>query len=267
MSGTPRQDQPRRDAVDGAPLSLRVKLPKRIHITAGVIFVVLVGLSLASAWDVIDIGLKWDFSKTQIDFTALISIVSVIFVFYSVYYAKRSIEMNRDRDRRFRTIEYSMRFSSGPVSEARDAIYRRHNGIRREILERKMVDPTTFEIEAIQELAAVLQTALVNRGTDGNTSRGFRELAPNAAQAQSIGHYRQTDDKLVSHVRLLLDMFEDLAVGIEEGVFDERISNELLAGLILNYWRQFSRFVDNHRDASSPQAYKHFQALVDKWSA
>ncbi|WP_425616062.1 DUF4760 domain-containing protein [Anatilimnocola sp. NA78] len=219
---------------DGPSAQFPVKFPPWLHI-----FVFLLVLSLAGTW-------YW-FGAEALKGT--LGILAVVIATYSAYYARRSILSARDRelaarerDRCFETVKFSRIFSDDPLAEARTELATRF----RQILNQQQIKGATDASRhdsAVKSLSNEMLAAMEKRDSDG-----------------------KGPDDLVDEAIAVLDYFEDLAVGIEDGVFDDSTARKLLRGAVISFWRLHQDVARRYRQVNNqPTAYAKTEKLYESW--
>ena len=66
---------------------------------------------------------------------------------------------------------------------------------------------------------------------------------------------------------MVLDYFEDLAVGIEEGVLDSVTARKLLCSALVSFWELLGGFVGRLREREGKKSfYESMEHLRDAWA-
>lgn len=216
------------DSADGVMRSVEVTIPPTVHIAAVVLSFVMGGIAYK------DLDLVGPVAGCAATIAGL----------YSVYYARRSIETQRLREKRQKTIEFSATFSRAPVSDARGFMAATYESIVGDAVgpndEAKSVDAQTI-------FSKTIDAAFDRRGS---------------------GDVSSTDKELMRSTLIILDYFEDLTVGLSYGVFDEQVARNLLRGPLLRFWGDCSRFVEKYRiKQKHTSAYGEMESWAKRWKA
>jgi Domain of unknown function (DUF4760) len=96
-------------------------------------------------------------------------------------------------------------------------------------------------------------------------SNSFQYIWKKRQELQS-SNYDQSDPELIFHRNLLLNKFEEMAIAVRVGIYDEKLLKDLLAssvfsvaGLLESYILDIRKM---HNDASF---YEEFESLVSRW--
>ncbi len=225
-------------SVDGNAPEFIIRLPRMVHLGAALFALLFVGLEYgkacldASTADVLE-------SVT----TTLPGAGGVVLAFYAAFYARQTFLMTRDRERIIRTLEFSRQFSLPPMTEAREVIVMVYN----RVLHR-------FEQNQERHAAVKARQVIAKRIGDAFESRGTGTGNPH-------------DEALVGPTLLLLDYFEDLAVGIKMKTLDEDVARDLLRTPVESNWVRFRLLVDLIRaKAQQDSIFENFEWLRNRWS-
>lgn len=227
MFGTKRQDA--HIFPDGTGSQITIKLPAKVHLAGLLLF-----LSLALVW----------MASDDQRLTSATRICTIIISFYALFYARRAIVSARERERRFETIKFSRVFSDEPLSTARESLSTRFRQIFN-----SQANGTDGEKHAasVRSLAEEMRQAMQARAT------------PNAPPNQI--------NDLVDEAIATLDYFEDLAVGIEEGVFDDITAQKLLKSPVLSFWDLHKGVAEQLRITTGRNTlYRNVEALYERWN-
>ena len=191
--------------------------------------------------------------------------LTAAFAVVSAWYARKAIELQRkvaitaaiqqktvsqeiatNQDtagRRRATLEFSARYSTDPLLAARDIIYSKY---QEHFIKADGKSDEDKRYNAVTALSQSVLDALDRRGTD--------DLS-------------ESDQCLISSVRMISDYFEDLAVGVEFGVYDEEVSRALLRTPLIKFWDYCSVFCKNNIDKQKQTtAVEYAQKLAESWS-
>ncbi len=108
---------------------------------------------------------------------------------------------------------------------------------------------TQAHIDARQELARVF----------GPTTKDSA-IIPLADFQEEI----ERDEKVLSHIRLLLNHWENMALAIHKQVADEDTAYEMVSQRVINTARQYQNYINDTHD-QSPVSYRYFIWLVNRW--
>ena len=116
----------------------------------------------------------------------------------------------------------------------------------------------TMRRDARKRFAEEIGKAFRNRG--GEDSENEDE------DSEDEGNEPQQDTGLIRYSLVLLDYLEDLAVGLDAGVYDDKVARDLLKGAVLHIWDDFNIFVTDYRtQQKQDDAYKSVEDLCGDW--
>lgn len=170
----------------------------------------------------------------------VLGILAAALATYSAFYGRKAIISARERERRFETVKFSRIFSDNPLATARTALSTRFRQI---LNQQEKGNDETKHNAAVKVLSDEMLAAMEKRDSKG----------------------KETDD-LVDEAIAVLDFFEDLAVGIEDGVFDNVTAYKLLRGPLVSFWRLHQEVAKRYRRVNGqPKLYAKTELLYDIW--
>ena len=174
-------------------------------------------------------------------FPPIISILAVVMAFYTAFYARKAIQSARTIKQISETVNFSRIYSTSPILEIRAEAIQRFDTIYSTIQRNTEAEKL---LAANEEFSLQLRTALENRSSE---------------------HIHENPE-LLTNATCLIDYFEDLAVGIQAGLFDEETAKAALRQPLIQMWGMFSRFVEYFRaQRDTKSIYEHTEALYERW--
>lgn len=73
------------------------------------------------------------------------------------------------------------------------------------------------------------------------------------------------NEEVYNIIVALLAHWENLALGIEEDIIDEDVAFEMTAGVLRDYVRAFSEFIEHRRENNNQRAYQYLTNLSARW--
>ena len=165
--------------------------------------------------------------------------IATLAAYYAAFYGRRAIVVSHDGAVIRETINFSRLYSIEPVCHSGRAIKKRFSELYSE-----------QEGEQVAKRRAAI-------------SRLSNELAAYLEDSQND----ETSEALANHSLMMLDYFEDLAVGIEDGVFRDETAKKLLKAPLNQYWSLLENFVRHYQERSNDTTlYEGVQKLHEKWA-
>jgi hypothetical protein len=222
-------------SVDGPRRSVAIVFPAKVHCFAGAL--------------IISLGVVAYYARPALE--PAVWILGILTAYYSAFYARVAIRTSRETERRLETIKFSRLYSDAPTGTARDAIVVRFN----KFLEKETgPNDKSRRAAAIAKLSQEMKDSLHRRQTTQPTQ---------SAQPSEV-----TLSNLDLHGLTMLDFFEDLAVGIEDGVYDEVTAQKLLGTALVAYWELLSGLAHLYRaERSDNTLYEAMEKISKRWNS
>lgn len=219
---------------EGYGPTLFIRFPAKVHLAAAL---------LAGA-----LGLVWHFCG-QDALKNVLGILAAMAALYSGFYARTAILSARERERRFETIKFSNTFSDALHIAARHAISNRFGQI---------LNQQTLGSDGEKRAAAVaIMSAELRQSLKARESH-----TPPGATAAAAG----TGKDLIDDAMLILDYFEDLAFGIEDGVLDGETARKLLRSPLMSFWELLRGLVEQYRvRGGRTTLYEGMEGMYKTW--
>lgn len=231
---------------EGEGPTLTVRLPARVHWLAA-------GLAIG-------LGAIWFFFE-EAALKNTLGILAAVAAIYSMFYARTSILSARERERRFETIKFSGVFSDASHIAARFAVSSRFG----QILNQQTGSDGEKRAAAVALMSSELRQALKVRESPG-TYQGAAAATVNASGTAGTTGTIPAGKDLIDDAMLILDYFEDLAVGIEEGVLDSETARKLLRSPLMSFWDLLKGLVEQFRARDGRATlYEKMEKLAKTW--